>query len=130
MPKISARILLVCAALAAALAVAAGAFGAHGLRGRIDPALLAMYGTAVQYHFYHALGVLAVGVLADRLPHSRLIVWAGWLMLAGIVLFSGSLYGMILFGAGLGMFTPLGGVAFMLGWIFLAAGIIHAGVRR
>lgn len=120
------KCLLVCAALTAALAVAAGAFGAHALRGHIDAALFSVYGTAVQYHFYHALGLLAVGVLADRLPQSRLIAWSGWLMLAGIVLFSGSLYGMSLFGARLGMLTPLGGVAFILAWVFLAVGVIRA----
>ncbi len=130
MSNARAKILLVCAALAAALAVVAGAFGSHALRGRIDPPLFSVYGTAVQYHFYHALGLFAAGMLADRLPQVRLIVWSGWLMLAGIVLFSGSLYAMSLFGARLGMLTPVGGAAFILGWIFLAVGLLRADVRR
>lgn len=124
-----AKILLVCAAFAAALAVVAGAFGAHGLRARLDPASLSVYRTAVDYHFYHALGLLAVALVADRLAAPRLVCWSGWIMLIGIVLFSGSLYGMSLFGARLGMVTPFGGLAFMVAWIMLAVGVIR-GARR
>lgn len=125
-----ARIFLVCAALAAALAVVAGAFGAHGLQGRLAPGLLSAYSTAVEYHFYHALGLLAVGVLAERFPHVRPIAWAGWLMLIGMLLFSGSLYAMALSGARLGMLTPFGGLAFILAWVLLAYGVLRAGAGR
>ena len=126
----TARILLVCGALAAALAVVAGAFGAHGLRGKLDPALLSAYSTAVEYHFYHALGLLAVGLLAERFPRVRTIAWAGWFMLLGMLFFSGSLYAMSLLGAGLGMITPIGGLAFIIAWLLLALGVFRAGSGR
>jgi uncharacterized membrane protein YgdD (TMEM256/DUF423 family) len=107
----------------AALAVGLGAFGAHGLKARLPSDMLAVWHTAVQYHAWHALGLLAVGLSTDN-------IWArsaGWLLVAGIALFSGSLYALSL-GAprGLGAVTPLGGTAFILGWIAFAIGIIYA----
>ncbi|MFA5517552.1 MAG: DUF423 domain-containing protein [Desulfuromonadales bacterium] len=108
--------------LAAALAVALGAFGAHALKARLEPQLLITFETGVRYHFYHALGLFAVAFAATLLPDSPLVRWAGWLMMAGIVLFSGSLYVIALGGArSLGAVTPLGGVAFILAWLLLAA---------
>lgn len=124
------RLFLACGALAAALAVAAGAFGAHALRARLEPGLLSAYETAVAYHFYHALGLLALGLVADRLPASRLVTWAGGFMLAGLVLFPGSLYGLSVFGAPLGPVTPLGGLSFIVAWILFAVALLARGAGR
>lgn len=117
----SARAALVLAALLMAAAVGAGAFGAHALRTRIDAAALATWSTAVQYHAWHALGLLAVGLYMLHAPDRAGLPLAGWLFVAGIVLFSGSLYALAL-GAprGMGAITPLGGVAFLAGWAVLA----------
>ena len=115
-------------AIAAGLAVILGAFGAHGLQGRVAPDLLAAYETGARYHLAHALALLAVGLAAGRRNNS-LTTTAGWLFLAGIAVFSGSLYLMTLTGARwLGAITPIGGLAFILGWIALAAGVLR-GVR-
>lgn len=114
------------AATIGALAVVLGAFGAHGLKSRVeagtlDPALLEAFKTGVQYHFYHALAMLAVGCAGGALWQARGPGWAVWLWLAGIVLFSGSLYVMTLTGMRwLGAITPIGGVAFIAGWVALA----------
>jgi uncharacterized membrane protein YgdD (TMEM256/DUF423 family) len=107
-------------ACSAFLAVAAGAFGAHGLRARLTPELLAVFETAARYQMYHALGLLAVAWAVTRWPGS-LAGWAGWLFVAGTMIFSGSLYALALTGVRwLGAITPLGGVAFLAGWICLA----------
>jgi len=111
-------------AIAAALGVALGAFGAHGLKARVTPDLLAIYETGVRYHLVHALGLLAVGWAADRWPGPWASV-AGWLFLAGILVFSGSLYLLTLTGLRwLGAITPLGGLAFIAGWLSLALAAI------
>ena len=103
------------------LTVALGAFGAHGLKSRLPADLMAVYQTAVQYHSMHALGLLLIGIIAHWLGQSALINWAGWLLLTGIVLFSGSLYTMSFTGIRmLGAITPFGGVAFLAGWLLLA----------
>lgn len=110
----------------ALLAVALGAFGAHGLRGRVAPDMLEVYETAVRYHMYHALGMLAVAWTCARWPASAPAA-AGWLFLAGIVVFSGSLYLLVLTGQRwLGAVTPLGGLAFLLGWAVLAWRVLGA----
>jgi uncharacterized membrane protein YgdD (TMEM256/DUF423 family) len=117
----TARVFLIAGALSAALAVVLGAFGAHGLRGRLPADLLAIYQTGCQYHVYHALGMLAVGLLGLHLPASTALRCSGWLMLAGTVLFSGSLYLLAITGQRwLGAVTPLGGVAFIVAWLLLA----------
>ncbi len=122
------KLFLVLGALAAALAVVLGAFGAHALRARLAPDLLAIYHTAVQYHFWHALGLLAIGIVAIHLPNSVALKWAGWVMLAGIVAFSGSLYVLALSGVRwLGAITPFGGAAFIVSWILLAVAVVRAG---
>ncbi|MEP7227506.1 MAG: DUF423 domain-containing protein [Gemmatimonadales bacterium] len=106
-------------AVSALISVAAGAFGAHALRARLTPDLLAIFETAARYQMYHALALLAVAWAITRWPGS-LPVWAGWLFLAGTVLFSGSLYILALTGVRWwGAVTPLGGVAFLLGWLCL-----------
>ncbi|QDI93109.1 DUF423 domain-containing protein [Salicibibacter halophilus] len=103
-----------------ALAVAIGAFGAHGLEGRVSERMLENYQTGVQYHMFHALGIIAVGLTATVIGGSALLGWAGGLMLFGTIVFSGSLYTMALTGmTWLGAITPIGGVAFITGWILL-----------
>ena len=107
-------------ALSAFLAVAAGAFGAHALRARLSPDLLAVFETAARYQMYHALGLLAVAWMVTRWP-GPWPVRAGWLFVAGTVLFSGSLYALALTGTrGLGAVAPAGGVAFLAAWIAVA----------
>ena len=107
-------------ALLGGVGVAIGAFGAHGLRGRLSPEMLAVFETGVRYHMYHALAILATAALLPRLD-GRAVLIAGWSFMAGIVLFSGSLYALALSGVTtLGAITPLGGVAFLVGWISLA----------
>lgn len=106
--------------VAAGLAVAAGAFGAHGLRARLAPEMLAVWETAARYHMYHALGLLAVALAAARWPDGP---WrpAALLMVAGLVLFSGSLYALALSGVrALGAVTPLGGACWLAAWGVLA----------
>ena len=101
------------------LAVALGAFAAHGLKARLTPDLLAVWETAVRYHVYHALALLAVAFAADRWP-SRAVSNAGWCFLGGIVVFSGSLYLLALTGERrLGAVTPVGGLLFLAGWALL-----------
>jgi uncharacterized membrane protein YgdD (TMEM256/DUF423 family) len=117
----SARLALTLAALFLFAAVAAGAFGAHALRARLAPDLLAVYQTAVQYHFWHALGLLAVGLMYAQRPDSGALAAAAWLLIAGLLLFSGSLYALALTGVrGLGAVTPVGGVAFLAAWVAVA----------
>jgi len=113
-------------ALAAAAAVGLGAFGAHALKARLPPELLAVWQTAVQYHAWHALALVLVGFSGFHIEGSWIRA-AGWFLLAGIVLFSGSLYALAL-GAprGLGVLTPVGGVMFILGWIAFAIAVIYA----
>jgi len=112
----------VAGAVLSGLGVALGAFGAHGLKARVTPDLLVVFETGVRYHMYHALGLLAVGWAMTRNP-STAVQAAGILFVVGIVLFSGSLYLMTMTGARwLGAITPLGGVAFLVGWALLAWG--------
>ena len=109
----------------ACLGVILGAFGAHGLKARVTPELLAVFETGVRYHMYHALALLAVGWQVER-GASGLAVAAGWLFVAGIAVFSGSLYAMALTGARwLGAVTPLGGVCFIAGWALLAVAALR-----
>lgn len=115
------RTFLLIGALAGVVGVALGAFGAHGLRARLTPDMLAVFETGVRYHMYHALAILGVASVAERLQASRLVLASGWLFLAGIILFSGSLYLLAVTGVRvLGAITPFGGVAFLLGWGCLA----------
>jgi len=109
-------------ALSGLLAVAFGAFGAHALRGRLDEYAIGVFETAVQYHFYHTLALLAVGLIAMHQPQTALLRSSGWLFVIGLLLFSGSLYCLSLTGIKwLGAITPLGGLAFIAGWGCLAA---------
>ena len=111
-------------ALSAFVAVAAGAFGAHGLKSRLTPELLAVFETGARYQMYHALALLAVAWGHARWPGAFMSA-AGWLFVAGTLLFSGSLYALALSGVtALGAITPLGGLAFLAGWAcFIIAAI-------
>jgi len=114
------RFLTLAGALSALIAVAAGAFGAHGLKGRLSSEMLQVFETAARYQMYHALGLLACAWLCLRWP-GALANAAGWSFIAGTVLFSGSLYLLALGGPRwLGGITPLGGLAFMAGWACIA----------
>ncbi len=116
-----ARVTLVVAALAMACGVALGAFGAHGLRARVPADMLAVWQTAVQYHAWHGLALFGAGLLMLRAPAARGLVAAAALFALGILLFSGSLYALVLTGVrGWGAITPIGGVAFIAGWLVLA----------
>jgi len=118
---VNVRLALVLAAAFLFAAVGLGAFGAHALRARLMPDLMAVYQTAVQYHFWHALGLLAVGILLTQKPESAALAAAAWLLVAGLVLFCGSLYALALTGVrGLGAVTPVGGAAFLMAWAALA----------
>ncbi|MEJ2644113.1 MAG: DUF423 domain-containing protein [Gammaproteobacteria bacterium] len=120
----NAKLFLTIGAANGALAVILGAFGAHMLRSHLSPQMYSVFHIAEQYHFYHALGLLAVGLTALHLPASRYLAWSGWLMTAGIVLFSGSLYALALTDVRwLGAITPFGGTAFIAAWIVLAVGV-------
>ena len=124
----SARLALLCGAVAMFAAVAAGAFGAHALAGRLAPGMAAVWQTAVQYQAWHALALVGVGLLQLQWPARRSVGVAGTLFAAGIVLFSGSLYVLALTGArGIGMVTPFGGVAFLAGWAVLAWSVARRG---
>jgi uncharacterized membrane protein YgdD (TMEM256/DUF423 family) len=123
----AARLFLLLGAVNAALVVALGAFGAHALKTRLPQDLMAVYQTGIQYHFYHAVGLILIGLAATQIPASLWLKGAGWLMLAGIVIFSGSLYALSLSGLRwLGVITPIGGTALILAWIFFAAAVIKA----
>ncbi|MGH7581481.1 MAG: DUF423 domain-containing protein [Gemmatimonadales bacterium] len=114
------RLLFALGSLSALISIGAGAFGAHALRARLTPELLAAFETGARYQMYHALGLLAAAWAVARWP-GPWPVRAGWLFLAGTVLFSGSLYALALSGVRwLGAITPLGGVAFLAGWACLA----------
>ena len=120
----SAKLFMVLGALNAFLSVLFGAFGAHALKTRLSVEMMSVYHTGNQYHFYHALGLLLVGVIATQLPESALLRSSGWLMQAGIVLFSGSLYVLAISGVRwLGAITPIGGLAFLTAWLLLAMAV-------
>jgi uncharacterized membrane protein YgdD (TMEM256/DUF423 family) len=107
------------------LAVLAGAFGAHALRAVLPENLLNAYQTGVQYQIYHGLGLILLGILTRWSPDSRLLRWSGYSMLIGIVLFSGSLYGLALSGSRvLGVITPFGGILLMVSWLLLAIAVL------
>ncbi len=113
-------IFLLLSALSAFLAVAMGAFGAHALKVVLTPDMLAVYKTAVTYQMWHALGLGLIAVLRQQNPDVRLVSYAGWLMFAGIILFSGSLYVLSLSGVKwLGMIAPIGGLCFLSAWLLL-----------
>jgi uncharacterized membrane protein YgdD (TMEM256/DUF423 family) len=121
----NARTTLAVAGILMALATALGAFGAHALKAHLAPDKLQVYETAVRYHFLNTLGLLAIGVLL-RSMDGELLRWSAVLVLAGVILFSGSLY-LLTFGAPrfIGVVTPLGGLALIAGWILFAATVLR-----
>jgi uncharacterized membrane protein YgdD (TMEM256/DUF423 family) len=119
------RTFLALGAISAAISVAAGAFGAHALKARLAPELLAVFETGARYQMYHALGLGLAAWVASRAPGAA-AAWAGWLFVLGTVLFSGTLYALALTGVrALGAVTPLGGVAFIAGWVVLAVAALR-----
>jgi uncharacterized membrane protein YgdD (TMEM256/DUF423 family) len=120
----TAKLFILLGSLSALLAVLLGAFGAHALKNKLSADMLAIFQTGVQYHFYHALGLLVAGLAATHIPESSALKYCGWLMFIGIVIFSGSLYLLSLTGTRwLGAITPIGGVAFIAAWALLAFAI-------
>lgn len=106
------------------ICIALGAFGAHGLKHVLTPEMLTIFHTGLQYHIYHALGLLFVGMLSLHFAKSRLMELAGWFMLLGIILFSVSLYVMTLADIReIGIITPFGGMSYMLAWLILSVAI-------
>ncbi len=114
------RTFLLLGAILGFLGVGLGAFGAHGLRGRLSPEMLAVFETGVRYHMYHALALILTSVLMARMG-GWLVTTAGWCFVGGVLLFSGSLYALAISGVTiLGAITPIGGLAFLAGWACLA----------
>ncbi len=121
------RLLIAAGALGAALSVILGAFGAHGLKTRLTPEMLTTFETGVQYQFYHSLGLILVGVILHAVKTSTMVSAAGGLMVAGIILFSGSLYLICFTGIrSFGMIAPIGGTAFIAAWLLLAIGVLRS----
>jgi len=113
------RLVVAIGAINAALAVGSGAFAAHALRSRLEPRALEVFETGARYHMYHALAMILAGLLAARTP--------GWIFQAGIVLFCGSLYALALSDVkAIGAITPFGGLAFLVGWVWLAVAVLRA----
>jgi uncharacterized membrane protein YgdD (TMEM256/DUF423 family) len=121
------RVFLIFAALSGFVAVAAGAFGAHALKARLAPDLLAIFDTAVRYQMFHVAGLIAAAWLAARGVNAAALA-SGWCFVTGTLIFSGSLYALALTGTRwLGAITPVGGVLFLLGWLLLAWAAWRAG---
>ncbi|MBU8854586.1 DUF423 domain-containing protein [Bacillus sp. FJAT-26377] len=119
------KLFLIMGAINAMLAVALGAFGAHGLEGKISEKYLEVWKTGVQYQMFHAMGLFVIAFLLSKFPQSSLLTASGWIMFAGIVLFSGSLYVLSTSGIKvLGAITPLGGVAFIVAWILIVVAAV------
>ena len=113
------KLILSVAAIFLVLAVAIGAFGAHGLKTHLSDEMMQTYKTGVEYHFYHALGLLLIGVLSISIP-SGLLNWSAIFLIMGIILFSGSLYVLAILGIKwFGAITPIGGLSFIAGWVLL-----------
>ena len=123
--NVTAKLFLLLGSANAALAVMLGAFGAHALKARLDVSLLKAYHTGVEYHFYHALGLILVGIIAMNLPESIWLKSSGWSMFVGILFFCGSLYLMSIFNLRwLGIVTPIGGLLFIFAWLSLCIAVI------
>lgn len=114
------KVFIIIGAINALLSVALGAFGAHGLEGKITNKYLEIWKTGVTYQMFHSTGLILIGLLLGKFPEGSLINWAGWLMLIGIILFAGSLYILAVTQIKvLGAITPLGGVAFIAAWLLV-----------
>jgi len=116
---------IIIGAVNAFLAVALGAFGAHGLKDKLDAYYLDIWKTGVTYQMFHAIGMIIIGILVSKAAASPQFTWAGWLMLIGIIFFSGSLYVLSLTKVGvLGAITPIGGVCFLAAWVLIIVGAV------
>lgn len=117
------RNILLAGAVFMAVGVLLGAFGAHALKKVLSPEMLSIYKTGVEYQFYHALGLLAIGLVGFHIE-SKWFRWSGILLIIGIIIFSGSLYALSISGIKiLGAITPIGGLSFVAGWVCLAVGV-------
>ena len=117
------RVFLFSGALSAFVAVAAGAYGSHGLKGKLSAEMLTVFEIGVRYQMYHALALIASGLATTQWP-GKLVTASGWLFLAGTIFFSGSIYLLCLTGSKLyGPITPIGGGMLMIGWLCLAIGV-------
>ncbi|MEM8806021.1 MAG: DUF423 domain-containing protein [Cyanobacteria bacterium P01_G01_bin.38] len=124
----TARLLIAIASILGALSVAGGAFGAHALKDQLTEKALATFETGIRYQMYHALALLLVGLLLQQQPESSGLANVGWAFIIGVVIFSGSLYGLSLSGLKiLGALAPVGGAAFIIGWLMLAWAAIGKG---
>jgi uncharacterized membrane protein YgdD (TMEM256/DUF423 family) len=118
------KLFIILGAINAFLAVALGAFGAHGLEGKVSAHYLEVWETGVQYQMFHAAGLIAIGILM-QLTNAPMLSVAGWLMFAGIIFFSGSLYVLAVSGVSiLGAITPIGGVLFLAAWVLIIIGVV------
>lgn len=114
------KVFIILGAINAFLAVALGAFGAHGLEGKLEPKYIGIWEKAVKYQMFHSMGLFIVGILLGKFPASALLSWSGWLMFIGILLFAGSLYVLAVTQISvLGAITPLGGVSFLAAWVLI-----------
>lgn len=121
----SAKIFSALGSINAMLAVILGAFGAHGLKDMVTTDMLAVFHTGVEYQFFHALGLLGIGLLCLNHSASSALKWAGWLMFSGMILFSGSLYLLVITDIHwLGVITPIGGIAFILSWLLMFVAVL------
>ncbi|MEQ1558137.1 MAG: DUF423 domain-containing protein [Methyloglobulus sp.] len=117
-------VFLLLGSFSAMIGVGVGAFGAHALKAILSPEALAIYQTGVTYQMWHSLGLFGIGLFHQQQPEAKLVPWAGWLMFVGILLFSGSLYALALTDLRwLGMITPVGGVCFLLAWLFVCLSV-------
>jgi uncharacterized membrane protein YgdD (TMEM256/DUF423 family) len=120
------KLFILLGSINAFIAVALGAFGAHGLEGKVSERMLEVWKTGVTYHMFHALGLLFIAILISKFPNAATFTWAGWIMLIGILFFSGSLYALSTTGIKFfGPITPLGGLAFLIAWVLIAVGAMR-----
>jgi len=121
------KVFLVLGCLFAFLSIAIGAFGAHGLEGKISAHSLQIYKTGVQYQMFQTAGIFLVALLLDKFGSSTTLAWAGWLMVIGVVLFSGSLYALSVSNVKIiGAITPIGGVLFLVSWVLVAISVLKS----
>jgi uncharacterized membrane protein YgdD (TMEM256/DUF423 family) len=124
-------VFLALGALCAFVGVGMGAFGAHALKASLSPESLAVYQTGVTYQMWHSLGLIAIALVQQVIPDSKRITVAGWLMFLGILLFSGSLYLLVLLNMPqLGMVTPIGGVCFLIAWLLLCLSASNNKIKK
>ncbi len=120
------KLFILLGSINALVAVALGAFGAHGLEGKISERMIEVWKTGVTYQMFHAIALLIIGLLIGKFPEASAFTWAGWVMFLGIILFSGSLYALSTTGIKIfGPITPLGGLAFLVSWVLLMIGAVR-----